>query len=102
MLDDIDINSLFEKTEEERKGFREVLKNPEKRDYVITVTLRNGQEKKISGAYNRKGLPPNWEDFAEAVFDFMSFYGCGEILNPAVYGKDYDDIILCSIRFKEG
>ena len=28
-----------------------------------------------------------WEEFMESVFEFMSFYGWGEIMNPSVYGK---------------
>ena len=41
----------------------------------------------------------------ESVFDFMTFYGWGEIMNPAVYGKVRrcgNDIIYCSVTFDEG
>ena len=74
----------------------------EERKYTITVTLRNGGDKKISGTFDKKGLPYGWEDFAEAIYSFISFYGCGEILSPAVYGKSHDDIILCHVKFKDG
>ncbi|WP_294726941.1 hypothetical protein [uncultured Fusobacterium sp.] len=102
LLDSLDVEKLFEKKEEKIDNFAPVFKSFEDRDYTISVTLRSGEERKISGTYDRKGLPANWEDFAQAVFDFITFYGCGEILNPAVYGKDYDDIILCSVKFKDG
>ena len=41
----------------------------------------------------------------ESVFDFITFYGWGEIMNPAVYGKVRrcgNDIIYCSVTFDEG
>lgn len=100
LLDDVDTDCLLE---EINKEAYDIIATPlEKRNYTLTVTLRKGGEKKISGNYNKKGLPGNWEDFMEEIFDFISFYGCGEILNPAVYGKDYNDIILCSVKFKSG
>ena len=41
----------------------------------------------------------------ESVFEFMSFYGWGEIMNPSVYGKVRrcdNDIIYCSVEFEDG
>ena len=34
-----------------------------------------------------KKLMKDFADFAETVFDFIRFYGLGEILDPSVYGK---------------
>lgn len=100
LLDDLDIDCLLEKNDEKPS---EITGIPlEKRNYTLTVALKKGGEKKISGIYDKKGLPDNWEEFMENVFDFISFYGCGEILNPAVYEKEYRNIILCSVKFKEG
>lgn len=62
-------------------------------------------EKVIQGTYDKKGLPDDWAEFMESVFDFMTFYGWGEIMNPAVYGKVRrcgNDIIYCSVTFDEG
>ena len=39
------------------------------------------------GSYDKNGLPEDFADFAETVFDFIRFYGLGEILDPSVYGK---------------
>lgn len=102
LLDSLDVEYLFENKEEKSGNFVPIFKSFENRDYTISIILRSGEEKKISGSYDKKGLPNNWENFAQAVFDFITFYGCGEILNPAVYGKNYDDIILCSVKFKDG
>lgn len=58
-----------------------------------------------SGAEPKKGLPDDWAEFMESVFEFMSFYGWGEIMNPSVYGKVRrcdDDIIYCSVEFEDG
>ena len=44
-------------------------------------------------------------EFMESVFEFMSFYGWGEIMNPSVYGKVRrcdNDIIYCSVEFEDG
>ncbi len=29
-----------------------------------------------------------WEVFIDSVFEFMAFYGWGEIMDPSVYGRD--------------
>ena len=56
-------------------------------DYTIKVISQKGNEKLIQGTYDKKGLPDDWAEFMESVFEFMSFYGWGEIMNPSVYGK---------------
>lgn len=102
ILNGLDIDSLLEKDIIDEKYFDLEIIPSDKRNYILTVTLRNGEEKKVSGTFDKKGLPYGWEEFAESVFNFISFYGCGEILSPAVYGKNYDDIILCYVKFKDG
>lgn len=45
------------------------------------------------------------ESGIETVFEFMRFYGWGEIMNPAVYGRVRrcnKDFIYCSVVFEEG
>lgn len=79
ILDGLDIDSLLEKDVIEEKYFDLKIMPFEERKYTITATLRNGGEKKISGIFDKKGLPYGWEDFAEAIYSFISFYGCGEI-----------------------
>lgn len=50
-------------------------------------------------------MPSDYEEFADAIFDFMRFYGLGEILDPTVYRKlkrCNRDYIFCSVAFEEG
>lgn len=59
----------------------------------------------IAGSYDKNGLPEDFTDFAEKVFDFIRFYGLGEILDPSVYGKvkrRKSEYIFCSVTFDEG
>ena len=74
-------------------------------DYTIKVISQKGNEKLIQGTYDKKGLPDDWAEFMESVFEFMFFYGWGEIMNPSVYGKVRrcdNDIIYCSVEFEDG
>ena len=57
------------------------------------------------GSYDKNGLPEDFADFAETLFDFIRFYGLGEILDPSVYGKvkrRKSEYIFCSVTFDEG
>ncbi len=50
-------------------------------------------------------MPDDFADFAETVFNFMRFYGFGEILDPSVYERvkrRKNDYIFCSVTFDEG
>lgn len=52
----------------------------------------------------KHGLPEDFADFSEKVFDFIRFYGLGEILDPSVYGKakrHKSEYIFCSVIFDE-
>ena len=103
LLDDLDIDILFEHIEGNPP---DVVENPlESKDYTIKVVTKKGVEKVIQGTYDKKGLPDDWAEFMESVFDFITFYGWGEIMNPSVYGKVRrcgNDIIYCSVTFDEG
>lgn len=83
LLEDLDVESLFEHI----KGNPEdvVIDPLENRDYTIKVFSKQGKEKVIHGSYNKKGLPDDWDEFIESVFNFMTFHGWGEIMNPSVY-----------------
>lgn len=72
---------------------------------LVSEFLLKGNEKLIQGTYDKKGLPDDWAEFMESVFEFMSFYGWGEIMNPSVYGKVRrcdNDMIYCSVEFEDG
>jgi len=58
----------------------------------------------IKGTFDKNGLHEDWPEFAENVFNFICFYGIGEIYDPALYMKacrKADDCIFCSVKFDE-
>ena len=74
-------------------------------DYKITIDYKRNPQKVITGTFDKNGLPDDFEGFADTVFDFIRFYGLGEIFNPSVYGKvkrHTTDYIFCSVTFDEG
>lgn len=103
LLNDIDADDLFGEIEGNPD---DAVDNPlETIDYTITVDFKKGPQRVIQGTYDKKALPELWSDFAESVWQFMRFYGMGEILNPAVYEKvkrRRTDYIYCSVEFDEG
>lgn len=103
LLEDMDVESIFDHIEGNPEN---VVVDPlETIDYTIKVISQKGNEKLIQGTYDKKGLPDDWAEFMESVFEFMSFYGWGEIMNPSVYGKVRhcdNDIIYCSVEFEDG
>lgn len=84
----------------------DVIETPnEAKDYTITIEFKKKPQRIIAGSYDKKGLPEDFAEFAESVFDFMRFYGFGEILDPSVYGKAKrrkTDYIYCGVTFDEG
>lgn len=103
LLDRIDANVLFGEIEGNPD---DVVVNPlETQDYTITVDFKKGSQHIIQGTYDKKALPKAWGEFAEDVWEFICFYGFGEILNPSVYGKvkrRIQDYVYCSVEFDEG
>lgn len=84
----------------------DAVENPnETKDYKITIDYKKNPQKVITGSFDKNGLPDDFEKFADTVFDFMRFYGLGEILDPSVYGKvkrRTTDYTYCSVIFEEG
>lgn len=103
LLDNLDADSLFEQI---IGNGPDVITDPnETKDYKITVDFHKRPQLVVSGTYDKNGLPVDWPDIAEGILDFMSFYGIGEILDPAVYMKakrKAGDYIFCSVEFDEG
>ena len=103
LLDAIDTEDLFGEIEGNPD---DVIENPlETQDYTITVDFKKGSLRIIQGTYDKKALPESWGDFVDDIWQFMRFYGMGEILDPAVYGKvkrRNRDYIYCSVEFDEG
>lgn len=102
LLDNMAANTFFAHTE---GNPYDVVINPlETKDYKITVDYLYGEQKVLTGTFDKKGLPDDFADFAETVFDFMRFYGMGEILDPAVHGKPLrkkSDYIFCNVQFDD-
>lgn len=103
LLDDIDADNLFGEIEGNPD---DVVENPlETKDYTITVDFKKGAQRVIRGTYDKKALPALWGDFADDLWQFIRFYGFGEILDPAVYEKVKrcrQDYIYCSVEFDGG
>lgn len=77
----------------------------ETKDYKITIDYKKSPQRVIEGSYDKNGLPEDFADFAETVFEFIRFYGLGEVLAPSVYGKAKrrkSEYIFCSVTFDDG
>ncbi len=77
----------------------------ETKDYKITVDYKKSPQKILTGTFDKNGLPDDFEEFIESVFDFIRFYGLGEIYDPHAYGKAKrrsNDYIYCSVVFEDG
>lgn len=103
LLDNLDANSLFSHI---TGNGPDVVSDPdETRDYEITVDFQRRPQFVICGTYDKNGLPEDWPEFAEHIWDFIRFYGLGEILAPSTYGKirrKIGDYIFCSVEFGSG
>lgn len=93
--------------------FDEVTGNPpdviddpmEQRKYKITVLTNQGKERVIEGTFDKLGLPDEYPEFIEKMYDFMAFYGIGELFSEASYGKakrTSKDFIFCDVEFEPG
>ncbi len=103
LLENFDAEDLFSHTEGNPD---DVVENPnEIKDYKITIKYKKNSKRIIEGSFDKKGLPDDFSDFAETVFDFISFYGTGEMFDSSVYGKvkrRKSEHIFCSVIFNSG
>lgn len=103
LLDGLDAEYLFDNIVGNPS---DIVETPnETKDYTITIDFKKSPQRVIKGTFDKKGLPDDWAEFAETVFNFMCFYGLGEILNPSVYEKvkrRKGEYIFCSVIFDEG
>lgn len=78
---------------------------PRKLQHIkIIIEFYRREPRVIEGKYNKYGLPTDWPDFIESLYDFITFYGFGEMFDKTVYAKTYpkdSDIIFLSVRFGE-
>ncbi len=103
LLENFDAEDLFTRIQGNPD---DVIDTPnETKNYTITIEYKKNPSRTITGSYDKNGLPEDFADFAETVFDFIHFYGLGEILDPSVYGKAKrrkSEYIFCSVTFDEG
>ena len=99
-LDDLDIETLFT---EFNKPEADVLPSPEgTAEYEVKVEFYRQEPRIISGKYDKQGLPKDWPEFIESLYDFISFYGFGEMFDKKQYEKTYrkkNDYIFLSVIF---
>lgn len=77
----------------------------ETREYRIAIDYKRNPQKVITGTYDKKGLPDDWEEFIESVHAFMNAYGIGELFRSSNYKRvkrRKGEYIYCSVEFYEG
>jgi len=76
------------------------------RSYTVTVKRKKNPDIVLSGVYDKYGLPENWAEIIDEIWEFISFYGTGgEIVNPGVYGKARrraSDLVFVYVEFDGG
>lgn len=59
----------------------------EEKTYRVEIKFKYLDPRIITGTYDKKALPDDWQDFMDDVWEFIRFYGLGEIMDPGVFGK---------------
>lgn len=101
-LDELEYQNLF--VEFEEKELDAIIPEDDEATYTATVDFLRGPSRIVAGRYDKQGLPIDWPEFIEDLYDFMSFYGFGEMFDEKQYGRTYrktNDYIFLSVRFGE-
>ena len=101
-LDELEYQNLF--VEFEEKELDAIIPENDEATYTATVDFLRGPSRIVAGRYDKQGLPVDWPEFIEDLYDFMSFYGFGEMFDEKQYGRTYrktNDYIFLSVRFGE-
>ncbi len=99
-LDELEWQNLF--IEFNEKDTDVIIPEDEEAKYTVTVDFLRSSSRVISGSYDKQGLPIDWPEFIESLYNFMSFYGFGEMFDESHYGRTYrrkGDYIFLSVRF---
>lgn len=81
-LDDIDVN-VFSIT---NGNPSEAVDDPmDVKNYTITIYNKHGNTRIVAGSFDKDGLPADWPEFISNVYEFMAFYGIGELFDEDVY-----------------
>lgn len=73
-------------------------------DYRVSIVYRRRPERRIAGIYAMDTLPLEWSSIMDDITEFIRFYGMGEILDSAIYGKALrrqGDMIFVNVQFDE-
>ena len=101
-LDELEYQNLF--VEFEEKESDTIIPVDDEATYTATVDFLRGPSRIVAGRYDKQGLPIDWPEFIEDLYDFMSFYGFGEMFEEKQYGRTCrktNDYIFLSVRFGE-
>ena len=77
----------------------------EMKEYTITLYTKCGVVREMTGTFDKKGLPEDWSEFIDKVYEFMAFYGLGELFDKRFYGtakRRKRDYIFCNVMFENG
>lgn len=101
-LDDYDIDSFLTEIEGNPD---DVIDDPMNvTTYNVEIRYKYAEPRYISGSYDKKALPADWPDFMDGVWEFMRFYGMGEIMDSNIYGKARrrsSDYMFVFVTFEE-
>ena len=65
----------------------EVVDDPlDVKNYTITIYTKQGKTRIITGSFDKNGLPNDWPEFINNVYEFMAFYGIGDLFDEDVSG----------------
>lgn len=76
----------------------------ETKTYKISIVFEDHTEKVITGTFDKKGLPKDWDCFVYAIQEYMTYYGLGEIFDSRHFERQKlspDSVIYLSVTFFE-
>lgn len=99
-LDNLDADTLFTEFYEPEEDI--VGSSEGTAEYEVKVEFYRREPRIIAGKYDKQGLPKDWPEFIEDLYNFISFYGFGEMFDKKQYNRTYrkkNDYIFLSVRF---
>ena len=99
-LDNLDANTLFTEFYEPEEDI--VGSSEGTAEYEVKVEFYRREPRIIAGKYDKQGLPKDWSEFIEDLYNFISFYGFSEMFDKKHYNRTYrkkNDYIFLSVRF---
>ncbi|MDY6066027.1 MAG: hypothetical protein SPI59_06885 [Finegoldia sp.] len=80
------------------------VKNPTTSNlYIIRLISEKGNNREVVGSFDKEGLPKDYKDFIESLYNFLSYYGVGDIFDEDLYEKVFrrqGELIVCGVIFK--